>query len=95
MLLEIARKGIPTPLLLEKPELPDHLRVCMRAYNDLTRDGGIAFPDYVLWCETYGIRVPSIQFEFVWDVINGAASKVASWKAQKSSQKNSGETTSR
>ena len=91
--MEIARKGIPTPLLAERPDFPGHLRVCMSVYNDLARDGGIAFSDYVLWCETYGIRVPSIQFEFIWDVVNQAMSKVASWKSKRSSQTSSGKTT--
>jgi hypothetical protein len=67
----------------------------MRAYNDLNRDGGIQFSDFVLWCETYGIRVPSIQFDFLWDVITEAAARLATWQTQqrKSSQSNSAKTT--
>jgi hypothetical protein len=94
-LTEMAAKGKPVPILMEKPDIPHHYAVMLRVYNDLIHDGTINFRDYVAWCETYGIRVPSIQFEYVWDVLNEAMSRFASWKKQrdKSSQKNSAKTT--
>jgi hypothetical protein len=89
----MAMKGRPVPDLVNKPELPVHQRILIRCYNDLNREGYIPFSEYRLWCETYGIRVSSAQFEFIWEALNIAIGKVTAWRRKQSPQTSSGKTT--
>jgi hypothetical protein len=90
-------KGRKVPALDKKPELPNYLKIVMRAINDLAYEGSIRFPDYCMWCDRFGIH--GAQFEYIWQVLKEAFSKVHEWEAMQrssqSSQTNSGKTTGR